>query len=120
MKPLRKPVLLAAILFTLLTAVLFFLPGKNLPAAGWMAELQVDKWVHVGIFFLLCVLWSVALNIQTSAKFLGLASVAFIYGCLVEWVQHNFITNRSFDVYDVVADAVGIVVAFTWWRYIKK
>lgn len=120
MDRIKRFALPAAILFTLITAVLFFLPGNKLPAAGWMGKLQVDKWVHVGIFFLLCALWIVALNITTRKQILALAFAAFLYGCLVELVQDRFVGNRSMDVFDIVADAVGIMAAFVWWRYIKK
>ena len=45
-----------------------------------------------------------------------------VYGIAMEFVQQNFIPNRSFDVGDIIADGVGCVIGFLFSRkrYIKK
>ena len=35
-----------------------------------------------------------------------------ILGLMLEWIQMNFIFNRSFDWLDWVADGIGIVICF--------
>lgn len=112
--------LLLAIAWFIIATILFCLPGKALPSASWMSTLQVDKWVHVGIFFLSFVLWRRALMIKTAKGKLLLALAAFAYGCLIEAMQHYFIPFRSFDLYDVVADTAGIIAAVIYEGYIKK
>ena len=41
---------------------------------------------------------------------------------MIEFIQRNFIPNRSFDMGDVVADGVGALVGvfYSIKRYIKK
>jgi len=40
----------------------------------------------------------------------------------VEVIQHYFIANRSFDLWDVLADMTGAVAGLLFWtgRYRKK
>lgn len=112
--------LVLAIIWFLIVSVLFCLPGSALPSAGWMGALQFDKWVHIGIFSVLVFLWSRALTINHKISLALLSLAAIGYGFVVEVVQDQFITNRSFDVYDLAADAVGIAVGLVALRYIKK
>lgn len=34
------------------------------------------------------------------------------YGVVMEFVQRNYIPNRSFDAWDIVADTAGSFIAF--------
>lgn len=54
--------------------------------------------------------------------FLIAAILSLAYGIGMEFVQKYFIPNRSFDVGDIAADAVGCTIGFlySWRRYIKK
>jgi hypothetical protein len=50
----------AGILLALWILFIFLLcstPGQYIPSAGWMEMLSLDKLVHAGIFFVLCVLF---------------------------------------------------------------
>ena len=104
-----------AVLFTIFATVLFCLPGSVLPGNEWFDILQVDKWVHIGLFFVLTFLWCapvVSKPVSTSTMLLIISVALFGYGILMEFVQHFFITNRSFDVIDIAADAVGCLAGF--------
>lgn len=116
---LRFP-LLTAIGGLLCASILFVLPGSALPKAGWMAALQVDKWVHVGIFSLLCFFWGIALGAKRGKKAVLLVTAAIAYAFLVEVVQDRYVANRSFDLWDVVADTAGIALGIWLAGYVKK
>ena len=77
--------------------------------------------MHIGIFISLIFLWSNALEINTIKGFFLLTFVAVLYGLAVEIVQGKFISNRSFDLGDLVADFIGCLGG-VWLRarYIKK
>ncbi len=47
---------------------------------------------------------------------------ALLYGFVIEILQDRFVTNRSFDLYDVVADVVGSICGLGTWflAYGKK
>lgn len=36
------------------------------------------------------------------------------YGTIMEFVQENYIANRSFDIADILADAAGSVLPLVW------
>ena len=54
--------------------------------------------------------------------FLLIGVAALCYGIIMEFVQHYYVANRSFEVADIIADAVGCAagVIFSTRRYIKK
>lgn len=52
---------------------------------------------------------------------LAVALTALGYGIAMEFVQENFIPNRSFDVWDMVADGVGSFIPVSYiWFLVKK
>jgi VanZ family protein len=104
-----------AVLGLIVATLLFCLPGEEFPEAGWLEQIHLDKIVHVGLFFLLVVIW--CLPIQSRAKNKAqvnlYVTLAFImYGVIIEVIQLNFIPHRSFDVFDIVADTVGCFAAW--------
>ena len=98
------------------------MPGSQIPHEDWFDTLQVDKWVHISLFFVLCFLFMFPIkktgiphNIQLP-WFLLIAVSAIAYGIIIEFVQRDFVVNRSFDIWDIAADSVGSLLAFIWCR----
>jgi VanZ family protein len=103
-------------------SVLFFLPGSAFPKEDWLSKIWFDKWVHIGLFVVLSFLscWSFLL-LQKRQLFI-LLFITICYGLLVEVVQDRFISNRSYDLGDLLADTIGSSLGILFWvrRYIKK
>ena len=104
----RNKVLLAVSWFILVT-VLLCIPGKKLPTIHWFGNLQLDKAVHMVLFFMLTMFICNTFYIynRTQQYFWGIAFCCSLYGIGMEFIQENLIANRSFDVGDIVADVVG-------------
>ena len=106
------------IIFFLFTLFLLTLPGEVFPRSRWFDFPQRDKLVHYCLFFLLCHLFSLPVKYLTSTKPAAFKWLIFIclfaigYGIAIEFVQKNFIPNRSFEVLDIVADSTGAIAAF--------
>ena len=66
-----------------------------------------DKLLHFLMFFF-TMMWFMYIT----KKWLVAAFSLIILGLILEWIQMNFILNRSFDWLDWVADAIGIVICF--------
>lgn len=113
----RLPLFIAYIIFITL---LFSLPGSAFPSDDWMSRIWFDKWVHIGIFFLLAILFGwTFLNLRNRWIFFFVSAAA--YGLFIEFAQDSFIPNRGFDIGDWVADLVGIVTGIlVFRRYGKK
>jgi VanZ family protein len=106
-----------AILGLLIATMLFCLPGEEFPEAGWLEDIQLDKIVHVGLFFTLVVLWCLPSGIRTNEQrvnrvYLYITLAFFAYGIAIEFIQRDFVPHRSFDFFDIVADTIGCVAGF--------
>ena len=66
-----------------------------------------DKLLHFLMFFF-TMMWFMYIT----KKWLVAAFFLIILGLILEWIQMNFILNRSFDWLDWVADGIGIVICF--------
>jgi hypothetical protein len=123
-----RPGYAPAIGWFILCTLLLCLPGSRFPKYNWLSEIQFDKWVHVGLFSLLVLFlcwgfWSRSTGSTNFLKpFLLFSVVATAYGIGMEYVQENFVANRSFDVGDIWADAAGAGIGgwFSGWRFGKK
>ena len=105
----------------ILSTIAFCLPGSVLPKNDWLGEIQIDKWIHVGLFSIMVVLWCFPFLYRSVQRpviklFAEIAVVFFTYGVLMELVQHFLVPRRSFDWGDIAADAVGCLFGFFFMR----
>jgi len=104
-----------AIAWFLILTILLCLPGSVLPKESWLDGIYFDKWVHIGLFGGLVFLWcGVSGKRKKFLKpvqqiFVWIALVGCVYGTAMEYVQKYFIPNRSFDVFDILADTIGSI-----------
>jgi hypothetical protein len=106
----------------ILSTIALCLPGKALPSKDWFTIVQLDKWIHVGLFSVMIVLWCLPFLGRRSPQQVGnlfafISVVWLAYGVAMEFVQHYFISNRSFDTGDIAADAIGCLIGFL---FVKK
>jgi len=116
-----------AILWTLVIFILLALPGTMLPSEGNFKIPNFDKYVHVSIFCLFVLLWSIYYGAKPDTKnghiFFVIFIIACLYGTAMEFVQKYFIPFRDFDLYDILADVVGACIGYlmmrltiNWWK----
>jgi VanZ family protein len=92
-----------------MTTVLLCLPGSAIPQHEWFDVLMIDKWVHIFLFSLLTLLFA---RLNRLSRFWIIALSVLAYGVAMEFVQKWFVTNRSFDVGDIGADAAGALLGY--------
>ena len=68
---------------------------------------MVDKLAHFLMFFL-TTMWFMYI----SKKWLVTAVSLLLLALVFEWIQMNYITNRSFEWGDWIADGIGIALCF--------
>ncbi len=112
--PARLRATVPAVLWFILIMVLLSLPGKSFPTIQiW----RPDKLAHIGLFGMQALLLWVALAFEKQSdrdlrKALVLAvALTGLFGFLSELYQHIF-TTRMADIYDVLANWVGIILVF--------
>jgi VanZ family protein len=120
MMKLKLNAFLPAIAWFIISFILLALPGKKLPQEHWFDKIQADKLVHAFLFGVLVYLWYQPWKPAWDKNFLGKALIicflAFDYGVAMEFVQKYYVPNRSFDVWDIVADGVGCMLPYFWLR----
>ena len=107
-----------AVIWLLLVTSLLCIPGTRLPKITWEDKVWLDKWVHIFLFMILVILWSKAYSHKKNTDrdgrkiFFEIMIVGCFYGSAMEFVQKYYIPFRSFDVGDIIADAIGCVAGY--------
>lgn len=108
--------------------VLFCLPGDEFPEQEWFGKVLLDKWIHVGLFASLVALWCLPFIPKRNSKtrlvnlFIKISFAFALYGIIIEFIQGNFIPNRTFGLDDMVADSAGCALGFWFanWQLRKQ
>ena len=109
-----------AVTWFIVMCILFFLPGSDLPQANWLDAIYFDKWVHIGLFAMLTFLWRSAFDLDLNHYNWIILFTAILYGLSVEFIQRYWIPNRSFDLFDLLADTVGSIIGLAVWSVVYK
>ena len=87
------------------------MPGTDVP--GIIDIPYLDKWVHIGLFFVLALLWSLWMNRPAAHRpgsKLLLFFLLLVYGMVIEYIQHAMLPTRTADAWDIAANTVGILL----------
>ncbi len=69
----------------------------------------LDKILHATAYFSLTLSWLFALRNNKKKNWIGI--VLFLYGVTMEFLQGWLTKNRQKDIYDVLANSIGILFA---------
>ena len=106
------------ILWVLLIFILCALPGRHLPPGPFF---NFDKLVHFFFYATLQILLMRGFSLQTQFKFLQrnylwfTAILSILYGIFIEINQGFILRNRTFDLYDIAANIVGVILGIIFW-----
>jgi hypothetical protein len=111
-----------AILWALIIFGLCSTPGRFIPTTSWLELLSFDKWVHASIFFILVILFVLAITIhKQNPKLVYLAILSSIaYGGLLEIMQAKVFSERSGDWLDFIANSFGCLMALIFYKKVLK
>ncbi|MEX0811555.1 MAG: VanZ family protein [Chitinophagales bacterium] len=111
------------IIWLLLILFSAILPGNEIPETGFKG---FDKIVHISIYAVLCFLLKIALHKQFVYSYRSYrvkyyaVTIAFLYGFLMELIQHLFTSNRSFELLDILANTVGCMVGVLIFAFVYR
>lgn len=107
--------IIPAILWSGIIFFLCFLPGNDLPKEDWLDKIHFDKIVHATLYFILFLLIIFGIKdsqISFKKQILFTSLICISQGILIEFVQgSSLIQNRSFDVFDIAANCIGVIFA---------
>ena len=103
---LKNILLVVALLYTIALALVSLLNASNLP------KIRIDngdKFAHAIAYSLLCFMWYLVFKTHKLAKALLIAAcVSIIYGILLEVLQGTLTEARVPDIYDILANCIGV------------
>lgn len=109
--------------------MLSFLPGDKLPEIKFTL-FEIDKVVHFLLYFTLVILMSFSFlknknenNSKKNEPFLKrivlIIATGIFIGSFIEVIQGNFIPNRAFDVFDILANSIGTFIGMIFFVKIR-
>ena len=105
---------LPAVLMSIISFILLIMPGSDIPKSSLFDILYFDKWVHIGMFGVLTIFWGypfLKTTIGSVKLFCKISVLVILYGIAMEFVQKYWTVGRSFDIFDILADSFGSIVA---------
>nr|MCH9660199.1 VanZ family protein [Bacteroidota bacterium] len=94
--------------YSLIITTLFLLPAKEVPE---VRVPFVDKIVHLVIFSVLTFIWLWFCESKKLLKYIArVVLLIFVYGIIIETLQELFFETRTADVWDVLANTIGILM----------
>ena len=118
---LKQAMLSLAVSWTILIAVLCLVKFTDLSSFGVSGA---DKYVHFTFHFVFTILWGfylwAKLNEITIAKIGSVVILSFCYGILIEILQETFTKTRHADIFDLLANGTGALVALVFFVLIKR
>ncbi|AFU68967.1 hypothetical protein P700755_002177 [Psychroflexus torquis ATCC 700755] len=110
----------AAILCTASILVLSISDISSLPKLQISYE---DKFYHFVAYFVLNSIWLIALFKKNEYQLKKLLSISFsiiVFGIIIEVIQGSVTDSRAFDIFDILANSIAVVVSFFCFMLVKK
>lgn len=100
---------LIAVLWLVFIAILHAVPGSDIADYSWLDFFQLDKLIHAIVFLIGVFLWLWSFSKQYFEQYSRWVIVGFLcYGILLEFLQGFVFLERSADILDFLADAIGV------------
>lgn len=122
---LNKP-LLISILWALFILFLCLIPGDDINKYNRIDVPYLDKLIHFILYWILGILLvstirrSLLFQKKPFAAYTIVIILAVLYGGLIEILQSYSIFSREPDVYDFIANGVGVIFGFFSYFFLKK
>lgn len=115
-------VVVALIIFYLCCLI----PSNEIPLIEWDFFVEKDKLVHFLMYFGLAIVTSFNYIYLDNGHIIILKYIAFalllpvLYGGLIEIIQSEYITERSGDWFDFLANTIGVFASIPFSLWFRK
>lgn len=111
-----KSILIAVVIFYLSTT-----ESENLEPPWFLNFQNADKVIHFLMYFAFMLVLGfenrTVLEKKKNVFFIGI--IPFLFGMLMEAYQEMFTITRGADIFDMLANALGILFAASIWFYVS-
>ena len=115
-----KGALFLAIAWTALIASSCLISASAFKAFTFDNIFQLDKILHLTLYYVFIVLWSLVSKVNTVRQKCVLLIVGIAYGVLIEVLQAAMSLGRSYELDDIIANTIGCVLGVLSISYIKR
>ncbi len=99
-------------LWFIIICLLSLMPGNKIPHTPIFTIPHFDKLVHLSFYFILCLFLFRPLKNITSKYYIIALFTSVLLSGLIEVLQNKIAISRHGDVYDLLANITGAVLAF--------
>ena len=101
------------------------MPGKAIPKVGWKIFIQWDKVAHFSLYGLLAMILALRLvkkkSDLTTTDVIIVATICSIYGAILEAIQYFFLSDRFFEIPDIIANIIGSIAGSVFvYLFLKR
>ncbi len=98
--------------WTALIASSCLLPASAFKAFSFDSIFELDKLIHLTLYFVLFILWSLAIGEQSfeKKKKISLLLSVIIFGIIIEVLQSSMSLGRHYDIEDIIANTIGSII----------
>lgn len=106
-----------AIGWTFLIAFLSLLSFVKMPSIPISSK---DKYAHFIFYFVLTLSWMLSFKKINNKLLFKIMGLIVFYGIIIEVLQDKFTVSREADIYDVLANSLGVFSAYLGFNFIKR
>lgn len=115
---LRHYALFLVVFYIISITILSLINLDNLPEIGSGHD---DKLYHATAYFVFVILsFNYLKKIEVKKAVLIAMVFSVFYGIIIEVLQHALNTNRTFDVLDIAANTIGVILGYFIIQYLNK
>jgi VanZ family protein len=110
-------------IWLLIMTYLLFSPSSGLPKGGHINIPHADKAVHLAMFGILSFVYlfdSFRYRRKYRKTILNITLICVLIGISSELIQHAFIPGRNGNIYDFLADIIGLLLGIAIFGLIRK
>jgi VanZ family protein len=116
---------LPSLIWTIVIVILSILPGETVKSATFLDFWNVDKLGHLIVYllhsYLLLLGFRLALDKKVDKQQILISMLLGIgLGILLELIQYFFTQDRTFDLLDMLANAVGTILGMMLFKRMHK
>lgn len=108
MKP--KGVRIFATIWTIFIVSSCLLPSSIFKTFSSMSLFQLDKIIHILLYFVFVQLWALNLKKEEQKNKIIILLIGIAYGVIIEYLQITMNMGRNFEIGDMIANTIGCIL----------
>ena len=105
-----KGVRIFATIWTIFIVSSCLLPSSIFKTFSSMSLFQLDKIIHILLYFVFVQLWALNLKKEEQKNKIIILLIGIAYGVIIEYLQITMNMGRNFEIGDMIANTIGCIL----------